>query len=144
MALQRIRRELRTIREDRPGVRFEATHERHRIRNHAVRVTVIGLGCSLMVLAAATFWVPGPNFVIVLAGLALVAGQWRMVARLMDRGEVAARRWHLERWEPMPRWRQRIVLFVLWAAGGIFAMSMAYVSWRSGALPTWGPIPDRS
>lgn len=143
MALDRIRRELRTIGDDQPGRRFEATHERHRIRNHAVRFTVIGLGCTLMVVAATTFWVPGPNFVLVLAGLALVSGQWRMVAKLLDRGEVAARRWNDQTWDPMPRWRKRTILLVLWALGGLLALTLAYVSWRTGAMPTWGPIPDR-
>ncbi|MCB0879755.1 MAG: hypothetical protein KDC46_12355 [Thermoleophilia bacterium] len=135
MPLERIRRELRRIRAHLPGERFERTHERHRINNHAVRVTVIAVGCGVMVIAAVTFWVPGPNFVIVLAGLALVAGQWRFVARMLDRGEVAARRWHEQTWEPMPRWRRRSILAVVWLAGACLALAMAYVSWRQGLLP---------
>lgn len=131
----RIRNELRQVREAEPGTRFEATHERHRIRNHALRVTVIAIGCALMVLAAVTFWVPGPNFVIVLAALALVAGQWRLVARLLDRGEVAARSWHEHRWEPMPRWRKRLAVLGMWLAGACVAATMAYVSWRNGVFP---------
>lgn len=140
MARKRIRKELRTIGDDQPGRRFEATHERHRIRNHAVRITVIGLGCTLMVVAAATFWIPGPNFLLVLAGLALVAGQWRMVARLLDRGELAARRFNDETWEPMSRWRKRLVIVIAWTVFALLVLAALYASGRAGILPDWVPL----
>lgn len=133
--LARIRRELHRIRAEDPGERFERTHERHRIRNHALRITLITFGCVVMVLAAVTFWVPGPNFVIVLAGLALVAGQWRAAARMLDRGELAIRHWHQHTWEPMPRWRKRLALFVSWLVGACTAVALAYLSYRQGVLP---------
>jgi hypothetical protein len=136
--LEWIRRELHAVRASEQGRRFEDAHERHRIDNHAVRVTVITAGCALMVAAAATFWVPGPNFVIVLLALVLVAGQWRLVARLLDRGEVWAVRWHDESWAPRPRWQKRIAYFLMWLAGALVGLAMAYLSWRQGVLP----LPD--
>ena len=135
MSRRRIRTELRKIRAERPGERFEATHERHRIANHAIRVTVIAIGCGVMVAAAFTFWVPGPNFVVVLAGLALVAGQWRGAARLLDRGEVAVRRWHDHVWEPLPRRRKLVVLTIAWLVGASIAVAMFALAWRAGLLP---------
>lgn len=140
MQVNRIRHELNLVRAAQPGTRFEAGHERHRIHNHALRMLVIGIGCVLMVSAAATFWMPGPNFVVVLASLVLVAGQWRAVARRLDRGEVVARRWHGERWIPLPRWRKRLAVFAMWLAGACVAVMLTYVSWRTGALPVSLPI----
>jgi len=133
-----IRGELRKIRRAEPGGRFEETHERHRISNQVVRFSVIALGLLLMVASAVTFWVPGPNFVLVLAGLALVSGQWRAVAKLLDRGEVAARRWNEQTWDPMPLWRKRLVLFVLWLVGATIAAALAWFSYQQGAL-NWLP-----
>jgi hypothetical protein len=140
MAVKRIRRELRTVRHAEPGERFEATHERHRIRNQPVRLAVIAFGLLLMAVAALTFWIPGPNFVLVLAGLALVAGQWRMVAKLMDRGEVAGRRWHQETWLEWSRARRHSIIFAMWFVGASVAVTMAWFTWLEDALPSSWPL----
>ncbi len=126
------------MRDSEIGRRFEEAHERHRIDNHIVRMTLIALGCVVMVLAAVTFWVPGPNFVVVLIALVLVSSQWRRVAQLLDRGEHAARRWHERSWVPRPRWQKRVVYFLMWLAGALVGLGMAYLSWRQGVLP----LPD--
>ena len=55
-----------------------------------------------MVIAAATFWLPGPNFVIVLLGLLLIAGQLGFVARLIDRGMDQRRIQHRAAFEDHP------------------------------------------
>ncbi len=135
MAFDRIRRELRHIRQELAGERFERTHDRHRISNHAIRITVIAVGAGVMLVAALTFWIPGPNFLIVLAGLALVAGQWRFVARLLDRGELRMHRWHDEVWEPMPRRRRRLVLSVAWLVGAAVVVALGLVARQAGVLP---------
>lgn len=142
MLIKRMKRALsaalQAIREDEPGRRFEAGHERHRIDNHVVRITLIVVGAVLLVSAAVTFWVPGPNFVIVLAGLALVATQWRLVARLMDRGELAARRWHVQRWMPYSHKRRATVLMA--TAGLLVVALLAWLATARGWLPGWLPL----
>lgn len=135
MPLRRIRHELHLVRASKPGTRFEEGHERHRINNHFLRVMVIGLGCAVMIAAAITFWVPGPNFVVVLTSLILVAGQWRAVARRLDKGEVLARRWHARVWVPLPRWHKRFAVFLMWLAGASVAVLLSYMSYRNGMLP---------
>ena len=100
--LRKFRHELRTLRDAEPGTRFELGHERTRIDNHVLRLFMVGVGVALMFTAAVTFWLPGPNFVLVFAGLVLVGGQSETVARWMDRGEVLARRWHRDVWAPYP------------------------------------------
>jgi hypothetical protein len=142
MSEGRIRRELRKIRLAEPGTRFETTHERHRIGNRFARWFVIGFGILLLVGASVTFWVPGPNFVLVLVGLALVSGQWRMFAQLLDRIEVALRRWNNEIWDPMPRWKQRTVIAAGWLVGAAAATALGYLAWRSDLLPGWIPFID--
>lgn len=136
----RFSRELRELRDAEPGTRFEEGFERTRVDNHVLRTFLVVLGFGLMITAAVTFWVPGPNFVLVLAGLGLVGGQSLIVARLMDRGEVAARRWHHERWEPYPH-KGRVK--VLGAA--LFASAVGLLGWlayEQGWLPGWLPVPD--
>lgn len=137
-----IRRELHKIRGADPGIRFESTHERHRIDNRALRIFVIMLGATLMLVAAVTFWMPGPNFVLVLAGLALVSSQWRLVARLLDRGEIVLRRWNDEVWDEMSTWKQRTVIGVAWLAFSLTIAAMSYIAWRQGLVPGWVPYLD--
>jgi hypothetical protein len=135
-----IRRELRTLRGSTPGARFERAHERHRVDNGVLRVLIIGLGLALILASAFTFWVPGPNFVIVLVGLAIVAAQWRAVATRLDRVEVAARRWHDEHWEPYPH--KRRVLVLGWLTAVIVIALAVWFAWRQDWLPTWLPFTD--
>lgn len=114
--IARIRRELCALRDDAPGVRFEHGFDRTRVRNPAIRTGLVSLGFVLMATAAVTFFVPGPNFVLVLAGLALVTGQSRHGARLLDRLELGARRWRRRVWRPYTHKTAVIVLAVLVAA----------------------------
>jgi hypothetical protein len=139
MAKGRIRRELKKVRRSQPGARFEQTHERLRIGNRTLRVFVIVLGIVLMFVAGATFWLPGPNFVLALVGLALISGQWRRVARLLDRGEVALRRWKRGVWDPMPRWKQRFAIGCAWLVFFAAIAAIAYGAWRNHLLPSWIP-----
>jgi hypothetical protein len=135
-----VKRQWRQLREAEPGERFEEAHERHRIDNHAVRVFVICLGVFLLVAAAVTFWVPGPNFVGVLLGLALVATQWRFVAKRLDRLEVLGRRWHDERWEPYPH--KTAVLVTGWCVGAAVVALALWFAWQHDLLPAWLPFVD--
>lgn len=130
---------LRQVKEDEPGKRFVRAFEAHKIDNHAVRIAVVCLGVGLMLAAAVTFWLPGPNFVLVLAGLALVGAQSRTVAQWMDRGEVAGRRWHEEVWTPYPHKTGVKVAALL-----TIAVASALVIWfadERGWLPGWVPTP---
>ncbi|MCW2925051.1 MAG: hypothetical protein JWM98_2455 [Thermoleophilia bacterium] len=136
----RFTRELRELRDAPPGTRFQEGNERTRVDNRALRVVLVVLGFALMVAAAVTFWVPGPNFVLVLAGLALVGGQSQTVARAMDRGEVRARRWNTEVWDPYPhKGRVRVLGALVFAA--VVAL-LAWVAYRQGWLPAWLPFVD--
>lgn len=138
MAFEGIRRELRELRESTPGSRFERGHERQRADKRVLRWGLIGLGVFLVFAGALTFWIPGPNFVIVLVGLALVAAQWRFVARQLDRGELTARRWNEERWVPYRH--KRRVLVLGWVTLGALVATGVWVAHHQGWLPAWVPF----
>lgn len=140
MPRSRIMRAIDTLREAPPGRRFEDAHERQRIRRAPIRLIVLGLGIAFTLAGALTFWIPGPNFVIVLIGLAIVAGQWRVAARALDRIEVALRRWHDEVWEPYPHKRRAIV--TIWVAVFAVLAGVAWIAHRQGWLPGWVPFVD--
>lgn len=130
-----LRAALDRIQEDEPGQRFVRAHERHKIDNYIVRMFVVGLGVAFMFAAAVTFWLPGPNFVLVFAGLAIVGAQSKLVAGWMDRGEVAGRRWNDEVWDPYPhKTAVKVGVVVLVAAGGAGFLWLAY---EQGWLPNW-------
>lgn len=138
MAFDGIRRELRQLRADRPGRRFERGHERQRADKRALRWFLIGLGIFLIFAGALTFWIPGPNFLIVFVGLALVAAQWRFVARQLDRGEVVAREWKAKHWEPYPH--KRRVLLAAWLTFATVVATLVWVADQQGLLPGWFPF----
>jgi hypothetical protein len=129
----RIRTELRLLRDDEPGERFQSGFARTHVRNYALRMFLVSLGVALMLAAAATFWLPGPNFVLVLAGLALVGGQSRLVARGMDHLEVTARRWNDDVWTPYER--KGALLGALAITGAILIALAAWYAWQRGWIP---------
>lgn len=142
MALESARGALHTLRTDRPGTRFAHAHEHFRIDNEALRIGAILLGVLLMAAAAATFWLPGPNFVLVLVGLALIAAQSTAVAGLLDRAELSGRRWHRDTWKQLPAWERRIGVALLWVAFLVAVLGVAALAWRLGLLPSWLPFVD--
>lgn len=107
-----------------------------------LRLAIIAIGLTMVTLGAATFWLPGPQVVVVLLGLALVAGQWRFIARALDRGELGLRRLRSERWEPLSARRKRTAAGAAWLGfGGAVALVVAG-AWSAGLLPTWLPLID--
>jgi hypothetical protein len=80
---------------DAPGRRFVRRHERLRGRERgpAGRVLRGALGAVLVVVGLVFMPLPGPGFVGVLMGGALIAGESIRVARWLDRAELRVRGW---------------------------------------------------
>lgn len=140
MPTKRIRREIRALKASEPGMRFIEANGRHQIRRHSVRVVVISFGVLLMAGAAATFWLPGPQFLLVMLGLAIVGGQSERTARAIDRLELHARSWHERRWVPMSRWKKRLAIFLMWLWGMSVALGISWYTWLGAMLPESWPI----
>lgn len=80
---------------DAPGQRFARRYQRLRGegRGPVGRVLRAILGALLVVVGVVFMPLPGPGFVGVLIGGALLAGDSLRIARWMDRAEVRVRRW---------------------------------------------------
>ena len=80
---------------DEPGRRF--THRYQRLRGNgdglAGRVLRAVLGVVLVILGVIFMPLPGPGFVPLLAGAAVLAGLSAGLAGWLDRAEVRVRRW---------------------------------------------------
>jgi hypothetical protein len=80
---------------DRPGQRF--THRYQRLRGNgdglASRVLRAAVGVVLVLLGLIFMPLPGPGFVPLLAGAAVLAGLSLRIATWLDRAEVRVRRW---------------------------------------------------
>lgn len=76
-----------------PGRRFEMFYE-HREQNRTGnlgRVLWIGLGAVLTVAGVVFLALPGPGLLVIALGLALVAGEFRAMAKALDGTEVWVR-----------------------------------------------------
>jgi hypothetical protein len=101
---ERLRREWRALKSDKPGRRFAARHER---RTEAGKSRGAGrwlsLVFALLFLAAGVvlLFIPGPAFVFLGLGGALLAEHSLLVARALDASELrlrAAARWLRSAW----------------------------------------------
>ena len=91
----RIRTSWQIFARGRPGVRFR---EHYRLRQsrgrgafHPARLSYLAVGTVLIVLSALFGWLPVLGWGTAILGLALIAGEFHPVARLMDRLEASAR-----------------------------------------------------
>jgi hypothetical protein len=82
----------------RSGARFRTHHRDLQQRPSLVRALLV-IGCGLLLLAAGLVMLvlPGPGLLVAVIGAALIAGESRVVARLLDRVDLCAtrtwRRW---------------------------------------------------
>jgi hypothetical protein len=90
-----IRANWRCLREGDPGHRFRALYEQRR-RNReggsaARHVVPIALGVVLILAGIAVGWVPGPGGFIGIFGVALLATEFKPLAKLLDWTELRLR-----------------------------------------------------
>lgn len=101
--LNRLKQSWHDLIRRRPGHRFEERFEESRGKgSSAGRVIKLGVGIVLILVGIVLLVIPGPGSLVILVGAALLAEESRVVARLLDRTEVAGRklvssltrRWH--------------------------------------------------
>ncbi len=127
--MQHLRREWRAFRGDSPGQRFKNQHRRMREAGSAkLRALAIGLGVVLLAGGVVLLFVPGPGLIVVVFGLALLAGESRTLAGLLDRAEPHVRRWHagLRRWWGRRGWPARAAII---AGLAVLAAGAALLAW---------------
>ena len=109
--------------------RLEASRERHRRRPFIVRVVFIGLGFALLIGGLILLVLPGPAFVIIPIGLALLSLEFAWAEGLLERALMQAER--ARRKAAATSRTQRIVSALAFVvAGG------ALLAWA-----IWGDIP---
>jgi|SRR5215203_319417 hypothetical protein len=93
--IERVRTSWRIFASGRSGLRFR---ERYRLRQsrghgtfHPARLLYIAVGTALVAVSALFGWLPVLGWGTVFVGLAMIAGEFSSVARLMDRLEARAR-----------------------------------------------------
>ena len=96
--LAALKRRLQTFTSEPHGQRFRAHYQRMQQRPHVVRTSVVvGVGLLLLALGLVMLVLPGPGVLVGLAGAALIAGEVRWAARLLDRIDLCVtriwRRW---------------------------------------------------
>jgi hypothetical protein len=89
-----LKEQWRRLREDPPGQRFRKRYERRKSerRSPFMRVAWTVVALLLIVAGIAGIPLPGPGIVLIAVGLAVLAEESRVIAKLCDRIEVAIRR----------------------------------------------------
>ena len=90
-----LKKEWRVLRENPPGMRFQARHRYRKVESPSPawkKILVIALGFALIQIGMALWFLPGPGWLTILAGLALLAGYWEWTSRFLDGAEMWLRR----------------------------------------------------
>lgn len=120
-AVAHVKREWHAFKGDRPGRRFR--NQRNRMRNGArwLMVAQVSFGVLMLVGGVALLFAPGPGLLLIVFGLALVAGVSRKLAAVMDRMEPPVRRGG----KRAKAWWDRSALATRIALGAVAALGAA-------------------
>jgi uncharacterized protein (TIGR02611 family) len=110
-------------------VRLEARREQHRGRARAVRVLYAIAGATILLAGLAMLVLPGPAFVVIPVGLALLSLEFTWAERLLDRSLEEAAKAQQKAAETTTT--QRVLTGVAFALGAAALAAWAY----------WGDIP---
>lgn len=98
-----LRESWEELKKGEPGERFERHYERRQEEHHGHMQTVLFIGAGVLTLAAGVFFLaaPGPGWLVLFIGGALIAQESRRAARVLDWIELRVRRiakWALGVW----------------------------------------------
>lgn len=120
-ALADVKREWRRFKADPPGHRFQNQHVRMHDGSRKLLVLQIVVGLLLLACGVVLLFVPGPGLVLIVFGLALVAGLSNRLARLCDRAEPSLR----ERGHRVHAWWKRAPFALKLGIGALAAAGVA-------------------
>lgn len=92
--LKRLRAAWRPLKDGKPGRRFQDVHESRKAqrRGRPWRFLFIAGGLAIVVVGIVLLPAPGPGWLVIFAGLGLLAQESLLVARALDAVEVRIRR----------------------------------------------------
>jgi uncharacterized protein (TIGR02611 family) len=104
MVLKSMKSAWHRLKEAEPGHRFQQEYEHHRgsERTRFARIISVGVGLLIVAIGIVALPAPGPGFLVIALGGALLARESRVVARAMDWAEVQLRRvlgWARSAWK---------------------------------------------
>ncbi len=135
MVLKSMKSAWHRLKEAEPGHRFQEQYEHHREtrRGKLGRVLSVGAGVLIVAVGIVALPAPGPGFLVIALGGALLARESRTVARAMDWGEVRLRRvlhWALTRWKRAAPLAKALLVVVGMSVAGL-AGYLAYLRFFS-------------
>ena len=86
-SISELKREWRAFKHDEPGARFQHQHDRLQKQSKKLRVGLAAAGVVLTLGGIVLLFIPGPGLLVVVFGLALLAGLSNSLAKLLDRAE---------------------------------------------------------
>ena len=127
--LEGLAEEWHAFRDDSPGQRFANHRQRMRRKSKPVRIGALALGGLLFAAGIAMLFLPGPGILFAIFGLALFAGQSRILADKLDRAEPPVRqrtRAIKRKWSGLPRPLQAALI----AIAAMLAIAAIVLGWR--------------
>jgi uncharacterized protein (TIGR02611 family) len=116
-------------------LRFRAFIRRHRSLNVAYRAVVAVLGAAIMVTGFALIPLPGPGWLIVFAGLALLATEFAWAERLLQYGRGKLQAWTQWMLRQSLAVRGLVTLLGLGVVVGVIGLLV-----RVQGVPGWLPV----
>ena len=133
--IRKMREDWRRFKASKPGYRFRDRYRHHQQRSRGrlyfqKALFIVG-GLTIAIASIVLAPLPGPGMGTFLLGLAIIAGELRIVAHFLDWAEVKLRgpaRWAKGAWASWPRWARILIGAVAWIGGAAFALwGLSYV-----------------
>ncbi|GAA2008735.1 TIGR02611 family protein [Brevibacterium samyangense] len=118
-------------------LRKRAAIHRDPVARHLYRSFIGGLGTIVVVAGLVMVPFPGPGWVVVFLGVAIIASEFEWARGLLHRG-----RRLLSRWTAWVRRQHALVKFLLAAGTGAFVCAVVWVTLRITGIPLWVPFRD--
>jgi hypothetical protein len=127
--IRKMREDWRRFKASKPGYRFRDRYRHHQQRSRGrfdfrKGLFIVG-GLTIAIASIVLAPLPGPGMGTLLLGLAIIAGELRIVAHFLDWAEVKLRgpaRWAEGAWASWPRWARILIGVVAWIGGVAFAL----------------------
>ena len=125
---------MRSLRERVAGTKWRRRLAARRTLNHSYRVLVGIVGGLIVAVGLAAIPLPGPGWLIVFAGLFVLASEFTWAERLLE-----FTKGHVKRWTDWVATQPVWVRLLIWAATVAFVYGVLVVTLHLMGVPDWVP-----
>ena len=125
---------MRSLRERVAGTKWRRRLAARRTLNHSYRVLVGIVGGLIVAVGLAAIPLPGPGWLIVFAGLFVLASEFTWAERLLE-----FTKGHVKRWTDWVATQPVWVRLLIWAATVAFVYGVLVVTLHFMGVPDWVP-----